>query len=393
MSSRPFTRHFPAAFLSGAVLAAAVALPQPAAALDNLGHYVFVANRSSADIAVIDTRTNSVAARIPVGNVPHQVVISDVTMKLLASNTADDTVSIVDLATLGPLQTVSLGHEPEHMELSPAGDMAAVGNIGAGTISFVSLALDRELARVDGLYQPHNMTFSPDGSLLYVGNLGADVVSVIDVAQAKVINEIQVGEPQQVAATGAVGEEHQGIINVTRTVDGRLGFAAYGEGDAMAVIDLRTQAVIKTLELGALPWRAYTTADSRYMIVPNNGDETISVVSTSTLEEVARFEGAADMTGVNTGWFETTAFVISRGDEKLVVLDLVTMERVGEIALPGVPETGVVTPDGTMLYVALSGSDEVAVVDVRKREVIGRIGGVGSEPWGAHMMGALNYCH
>jgi YVTN family beta-propeller protein len=237
------------------------------------------------------------------------------------------------------------------------------------------------------------MTFSADGALLYVGNLGAGVVSVIDVAQATVINEIPVGEAPSVASAGPADEEWQGVINVTRTPDGRLGFAAFGEGNAMAVLDLRTQQTIKTLALGELPWRAYTTADGRFMITPNNGDRTISVVSTASLEEVARLPGAADMTGVNTGWFETVAFVISRGEDKLLVLDLETMRPAGEIALPGSPETGVTTPDGAKLYVALSEADEVAVIDVRERRVIKRIGGVGDGPWGAHMVGAINYCH
>lgn len=369
-----------------------IATAGPAASLETLSNYVFVPNRNSADIAIIDTRSDVVVAHVDVGNVPHQVAVSETLMKMVASNTADNTISIVDLNDLTTTTTVTLGNEPEHMEISPAGDMIAVGNIGAGTVSLVSLTDNREMARVDGLYEPHNLTFSPDGSLLFVGNLGADVVSVIDVAAAAVVNEIRIGEPQTVADQGA-GDEYQGVINVTRTPDGRLGFAAFGEGDAMAVLDLRTQQTVKTLTLGDLPWRAYTTADGRFMITPNNGDQTVSIVSTSSLEEVARLPGAADMTGVNTGWFETTAFVVSRGDDKLVVLDLMTMEAAGEIDLPGSPETGITTPDGTKLYVALSDVDEVAVIDVQKRELIKRIGDVGSEPWGTHMVGALNYCH
>jgi YVTN family beta-propeller protein len=129
------------------------------------------------------------------------------------------------------------------------------------------------------------------------------------------------------------------------------------------------------------------------MLVPNNGEATVSVVSTSTLEEVARLPGAEDMTGVNTGWFETTAVVISRGEDKALVYDLEAMAKVGEIALPGTPETGVTTPDGTRLYVALSGTDQVAVIDLRERALIGTIDGVGDEPWGVTMLGALNYCH
>lgn len=376
--------------------AAAVALGSAAAgavSLEDNGRYVFVPNRASADVAVIDSKSDELVTRIAVGRVPHQVVVSDLLNKMVASNTEDNTISIVDLGSGETTRTLTLGIEPEHMELGPAGALLAVGNIGAGSVSLVSLREDRELARIDGLYEPHNLTFSPDGSLLYVANLGADHVSVIDVAKAELVKEIPIAEPTPVASTAGTDEEYQGIINVTRTPDGRFGFAAHGEGNVMSVLDLRSQAKVKDIELGELPWRAYSTADGRFMLVPNNGDETVSVISTASLEVVATLPGAEDMTGINTGWFETTAFVISRGEDKLVMLDLVEMAPAGEIAMPGTPETGVVTPDGTKLYVALSGSNQVAVVDIRSRALIATIDEVGEEPWGATMVGAGGYCH
>jgi YVTN family beta-propeller protein len=376
--------------ITGAALLA-IAATRPGLALDPSDPYVFVPNRASADVAVIDSRTDRLVARIPVGNVPHQVAISEVAGKLVASNTADDTISIVDLATLNT-KTLALGHEPEHMALAPDGVLLAVGNIAGGTVSLVSLGGDAEIARVAGLFDPHNLTFSPDGSLLYVANLGADHVSVIDVATAAIIDEIRVAEPSALAGTEGPGAEFQGIINVTSTPDGRLGFAAHGEGGQLAVIDLRTRQLRKNLELGALPWRAYSTADGRYMLVPNNGDRTLSVIATASLEVIASLPAAADVTGVNTGWFETTAFALSRAEDKAVVYDLEAMAKVGEIALPGTPETGVTTPDGAKLYVALSDTDQVAVIDVRARRLSGTIDGVGDEPWGATMIGALNYC-
>ena len=375
----------------GAAVAAVILTSQPAAALDPSGHYIYVPNRASSDVAVIDDATQQVVARVEVGKVPHQVAVSDRLGKLIATNTQDNTISII--ATLRPEATLALDHEPEHMELSPNGLTLAVGNIGAGTVSLVSLQEDREVARVDGLFEPHNLTFSPDGSLLYVANLGADHVSVVDVAAARVVNEIPVAEPTALASKGGTTAEYQGVVSVTRTPDGRLGFAADGEGNTMAVIDLRSQKKIKSLTLGELPWRAYSTADGRFMLVPNNGDDTVSVISTSSLEVVATLPGAEDMTGINTGWFETVAFVVSRGENKLVVLDLVAMKAAGEIALPGTPETGVTTPDGKTLYVALSDTDQVAVIDVRRRQLVKTIDNVGDEPWGATMVGALNYCH
>ena len=94
-------------------------------------------------------------------------------------------------------------------------------------------------------------------------------------------------------------------------------------------------------------------------------------ISTATLEVVATLPAAEDVTGVNTGWFETTAFALSRAERKAVVYDLEAMTRAGEIALPGTPETGVTTPDGAKLYVALSDTDQVAVIDIRARELPG----------------------
>ena len=386
-----------AAGLGALAVLAALAVTAPGArALDDLSHYVFVPNRASADVAVIDTRIDAVVAHVQVGEVPHQVAVSQTHGKMAVTNTADDTVSVIDLATLQTTTTVHLGHEPEHMEIDPSGELLAVGNIGEGTVSLVSLSEERELARVDGLHEPHNMTFDPSGQRLYVGNLGASFVSMIDVPQGALAGEIVIGPDRALAArdAGDTGDDaYQGIINVTATPDGRLGFAAYGEGDRMAVLDLDSGRTLKTLALGDTPWRAFTTTDGRYMIVPNNGDETVSVVSTESLVEVARLPGGADMTGVNTGWFDSLAFVISRGDDKALVIDLETMTPAGEIALPGTPETGVVTPDGTKLYVALSDAGTVAVIDVRAKAVVATIEGVGAEPWGAHMAGAVNYCH
>ena len=375
------------------LLAAILALGCAGAAAHETGNgYVYVPNRASADVAVIDSATDEVVARLPVGKVPHQVALAETLGKLVASNTADNTISILDLETLETQTTLRLDSEPEHMELSPGGALLAVGNIGAGTISLISLEANREMARVEGLFEPHNLTFSPDGALLYVANLGADHVSVVDVAKAEVVKEIPVAPSPRMATAEAGGSEtYQGLINVTRSADGRLGFAAHGESGTLAVIELASQRKVKQLTLGRLPWRAFASADGRFMLVPNNGDRTVSVISTESLEVVATLPGAAGMTGVNSDG--TTAFVISRGEDKVVVLDLAAMKPAGEIALPGTPETGVTTPDGAKLYVALSGADKVAVIDTAARRVIKLIDGVGAEPWGATMAGADNYCH
>jgi len=266
--SRFPSRFVPTVLLSLLVVALAAPIwPGNARAHESYEHYLFVPDRALAQITVIDTNRDTVIAQIPVGKVPHQVVVSATLGKLVASNTADNTISIIDLETFKTRATLRLGAAPEHMQLSPGGELLAVGNIEGGTVSLVSLATEREIARIPGLTQPHNVTFSPDGSRLYVANLGAGHVSVIDVAKARVVDEIPVAEPRLIVAK-ATDAGYQGIISVTASADGRLGFAAHGETGSLAVIDLVTGEKLRSLALGERPWRAYGAAHGGALMAP-----------------------------------------------------------------------------------------------------------------------------
>ena len=384
---------------AGLALVAGLSFPQAQAHSDKTPHvhgpwehYLFVPNRDSADVAVIDPETDTLVDRIGVGVEPHQVALSATLGRLAVSNSGDDTLSIIDLAQMQTVATLALGSVPEHMELHPDGETLAVGNIDEGSVSLVSLREGRELHRIAGLHEPHNLTFSPDGGTLYVSNLGANFVSAIDLETLRADAPLVVGTGRA-SASLQTEDEHQGIINITAGRDGRLGFAAFGDGDTLGIFDLSSGERVATKPTGDLPWRAFSSAGGAWMIVPNNGDRTVSVFEAQApFREVARLQGGEDMIGVNAS--HDTAFVIARGSGEIIVLDLERMENAGVISMPGAsPETGIITPDGDKLYVALSEADAVAVIDVANRQMTGRIENVGAAPWGAFMLGADNYCH
>ena len=384
-----------AATLIATTAAHAHILPDGAAHTHPWERYLFVPNRDSNDIAVIDTATDTLLTRIPTGATPHQVALSAPLGVLAVSNSGDDTLSLIDLATM-ETRALALGGVPEHMELHPDGDLLAVGNIDEGSVSLVSLSEGRETRRIAGLHEPHNLTFSPDGETLYVSNLGANFVSAIEVASGRIADPLVIGEGRASASLpGGHGHnhEHQGIINITPSADGATGFAAFGDGDVMGVFDLRSGDRLAAVPTGDRPWRAFPSAHGEHMLVPNNGERTVSVFATEApFREIARLPGGADMTGINAG--HATAFVIARGSEEIHLIDMGNMESAGVISLPGAaPETGIITPDGEKLYVALSGANAIAVIDVESRSLLRRIENVGEAPWGAFMHGADNYCH
>lgn len=357
--------------------------------LDDIAQYVFIPSAAAPEVTIIDTRSDRVVAVLTLDRTPDQVLVSEVANRLVASNVGDKSIAIVNPYTRQTENVITLAIRPEQMVLNPEGWLVAARDLSTGSVSVVSLRRQRQLFQVDGFKEPYALTFGVDTNLLYVADRGTGAVSIVSLLERKVIGHLAIVDAARAAATG----RSYGISGLTHTPDGRLGFSAYREGHELAVIDVTDEKKIKTLALGLDPSRPWGTADGRLMMVANNGDRTISVIDTGALEPVAIVPGAADITAIDTGWFESVAFAISQSENKAVVLDLMGLKKVGDIPLLSKPGPGVVTPDGKKLYVALRGSNRVAVIDTRERRVTSMIASVGHEPSGATMARSNNYCH
>lgn len=361
--------------------------PNSTFTLDDFSRYVFVASRTSTTVFVIDSKTDRLITQFDVGVIPGQIVVSEAEAKLVASDVAGKVLKVVDLTTRKRLPDLPLAVTPNHMQLSPDGYLVAIGDVTGGKVAIVSLHQGRTLSISEGLAQPYNLTFSADASLIYVANLTAHHISVISSSQGRVIYNVPVTDEGI-----SKGPGFQGITNVTRTPSGRYGYATVKGGDFLNIVNLDNGKAIKVLPLGKNPWRAYATTDGRMMLVPNNGERTVSVIDTTSLEVAATLPGAGDVTAVDTGWFDSVAFLISRSERKAIVIDLMAMTVAGAIELPGEPDPGVVTPDGRKLYIALN-SGKVAVIDTRARKLTAVIEGMNEGLWGITMGHSNNYCH
>ena len=207
------------------------------------------------------------------------------------------------------------------MLINPNGDVVVVADVDAGVVAEISLRELRETGRISGLKQPNTMFFSRDGKLLYVGNRGSAGISVIDTAAGKVIDTIRVRDDPETSA------HEDGVLAVASTPYAWAGFALSENGRDLTVIDLRTRTRMKTLRLQGVADRPYGTQDGAFMIIPSSVDKTITLVSLESMTEVARLPGAADITDVRTGYLETLAFVVSRGESRVLVIDLVDRKR------------------------------------------------------------------
>jgi len=358
---------------------------------------VFVTNRDSSDVTVIDMNTDVILDRIACGDWsnPHMAVATLDGKNLLVTGTNSNFVAIIDLETR-ELSKVRLGLMPEHFDITPDGKYAFIGNMAAGCVSVVDIEAKKETSRLTGFFEPHGIVCLPGSSKVYVSNMGAHEVAVIDVEKQLVASRMEVGSAYVMARVDMNSKmaEVVGIANPTLTIDGRYAYAADGDSDQVAVIDTIDDSVVATIPVGDDPWRAYASPDGLKMVVPNNGDQTISVIDTTTNEVVATFPGGEDMTGVNFVNGGKKAYVISRGDNGVYIYDLEKMKELKKVKL-GLnvsPETASTTPDGKKVYLAASRRNSVFVFDADTDDYK-EITNVGLSPWAVTIIGASNYCH
>jgi YVTN family beta-propeller protein len=164
------------------------------------GSRLYVALNMTHEVAVIDTTTRALLARVPVGIYPYTTVVSADGRKIYVSNwggrvpgpadvtdgvfpvvvdprtgiPVSGTVSVIDAATNAVVKTIEVGLHPSGMALAPAGDRLYVTNANSDTVSAIDTATDavvkvlhvgsRERGRSVLGRSPNAIAVSPDAS-------------------------------------------------------------------------------------------------------------------------------------------------------------------------------------------------------------------------------------
>jgi YVTN family beta-propeller protein len=358
---------------------------------------VLIVNRDSNDIGFMDINTNEMIGNVFLGNNvnPHMAMMSPDGRWVVTGGTSSNKAYVIDVPTMTLLKEIRVDFAPEHLAFSPDGRYYYQGNPSGDSISVIDMVSLTEIKRIPGFAEPLNITFTPDGSKAYVGNYGAHWVGVIDVTRHELLKRIQVGRVPEISKLDPeryLGEV-KGVSNASISNDGRYIYAADGDLGIVSIIDTRDDRVIKTIRVGADPWRAYMSHDGRYAVTVNNGDENVSFIDTSSNELVAQLDAGPDMTGVN--FAAGKAFVISATTSFLYVYDMATLTPAGRIKLGDQLQLETATTDTAdeKLYLASSTDHSVYVIDART-EAITQVPDVGLYPWGTHIMDSKdNYCH
>ena len=342
--------------------------------------YVFIPSRNAPIVTVVERDGDRVVGTLDPGLVPEQVVVSEAAGKLVAIDGSARGVSVVDLAN-GRRLAIDLDFTPHRLIASPDGYVVAAADLSAGSVAFIELMRARVASRMTGLSPIRDLMFGADGAFLYVVAERSNGVGVVDVARGKLIEDIAVPSLRSANAAG-----------LTRSPSGRMGYVKAQGNGTISLVDLSNFRRVREIEVGRDAVKAFPTGFGGYLVVPDNSERTVTIIANASLTVAAMLKGAAEMTTVYSGWFDTLALVPSSIERKLLVYDLDRLSQAPDIALPGIPGLGAVTPDGARLYLALQDAGQVAVIDLQRRALLRTIA-VASDPAAAIMAKSFDVCH
>ena len=286
--------------------------------------FAYITNQNSNSVSAININTNTVAATIPVGNIPWGVSVSPDGTRAYITNFNSGTVSVINTSNNTVIATIGVGVGPIGVVVSSDGLKAYVTNLAANTVSVINTSTNAVTATIVVGDQPLGIALNLDGSKLFVSNNNSNLVSVINTATNSVTSTISVGSnPYGLCFYGGtnklyVANTGSNTVSVVNTVtnsldttinvgisprcisicaDGSRAFVTNSGGDNLSVINTSTSAVIATISVGIFPFGVSVNPDCSRAYVANIGTNDVTVINTASNAVISTIAAGDGPTG------------------------------------------------------------------------------------------------
>lgn len=301
-------------------LLCALLLVAPALAAQNAGPTLLVLNKSDATLAFIDPGSGRLMGTVPTGSGPHEVAVTADGRTAFVTNygagTPGNTLSMIDVVARKELRRVDLGALRAPHGITVVDGKPVVTVEGSRAIARYDPAGNRvDWQFTTGQDGTHMVIASRDGRTLFTSNIGANTIGIIE----------RTGDDWQQTVV-RVGAGPEGL---DLTPDGRELWTAHSRDGGVSVLDVATKKVVHTLDAG-------TRRSNRLKFSP---DGRLALISDLDAGEV-------------------------------VVVDVKSRRVTKRIPVGRMAEGILVPPAGGRAYVAVTGENRVAAIDLQKLEVV-----------------------
>ena len=337
-------------------------------------------------LEIADPLTMKVVGRVPLGGNPHIVAAAaDGKLAFVAINNGggrpgrsrvemdtprQDYISVIDLAAQKELRRVETGLGSFPHDIVYTGGKVYVTTEGYQSILRYDPASDQIDWRMGvGQIHPHAFAISKDAKKIFTSNEFAGSVAAITSLDPYAL-EPSTADPKSPWKVTAIpaGKEPEGIglspdekeVWVANKLD-------QGRVSSVSIIDAATLKVTQTLNLDLeSPTDLRFTPDGKRVLIVAHYSGEVSVLDVATRKEIKRIQ------------------VGKPGHDYQVAIE-VGGDRAFRNGIDMEPENGiqrfVIAPDGSHAYLTVSGSDRIAIIDLKTLEETGSIP-VGDGPEG-----------
>jgi YVTN family beta-propeller protein len=248
--------------------------------------------------------------------------------------------------------TVALGNRPFGVAVSGSGDVLVTqldaGTVARGLLPATSLGTSIAVGSI-----PTDVTVETDGTRAYVTNQYSSNIGVIDLAGNTQVDSIAVsGNP----------------FRVKLSPDGRSLFVT-GNADSLFIIDVASREITGRLAIGldANGLAADTIGNRLYL--SNQSDGTISVVDLGSMTVTGSIQVGGHPQELVLSPGGTLLFVADESGS-VQIWDLRENRKRGDIAVPGGAFAMAVSPDWRQLYIGSALGGAVYVIDWKAGETL-----------------------
>jgi YVTN family beta-propeller protein len=334
-----------------------LALASRAQAQDSL---LLVLEKSDNSLAFVDPSSLKILGRVPSGPDPHEIVASsDGKLAYISNYGGSDsplnTISVVDLAARKPLPAISLGALHSAHGLDFAGGklyFTVETNKAIGRFDPATQTIDWVLGT--GQDRTHMVAVTPGLDRIVTSNVSSATISIIEQTAPQMPGPPPGGNPP--AGFGPPGGPRKTwhVTNVPAgrgsegfdiSPDGKEIWAAAAQDNTVTIIDVASKKATQTLPIpvkGAN--RLKFTRDGKRVLIsglgggPNAQGPNVVVIDAATHKEVKQLTLGGGSAGILMQPDGARAFVAVSAKDKVVVIDLKTLEISGEIATGKQPD-------------------------------------------------------
>lgn len=283
---------------------------------------------------------------------------------LIVGNKGEDSVSFIDYESGEEETRLPTGPAPHEIALSPDGKTAVVVAYGAERLDVYDVPSRRHVKTIAIAphKNPHGIAFLKDGKrVIATAETTRDVV-IVDVGKGEVVEAIKTNQ--------------RGSHMLAVTADESRAFVTNLGSRTVSVLDLEKGEKLKDLVSGEGPEGVAISTDGAELWVGNREEDSVTVFDTRTLEMLGKVKTGHFPIRVTISPDNRYAVTSNFMGGSLTVIDRSTRKVAKEIAL-GEGELRPVTlqfhPGGDKLFVALTGVNSIAEVDLESGQVLRRM--------------------